>query len=117
MAIFEDNESGALDLVVAPVAWSRGATPASRFPTPSSTFPAPVPSGTAPGDDAGLIALDEHTSIGCLIHDITAHGVELTVPDASIVPDIFMLTASCSESAKVCHTLWRSDETIRARFR
>lgn len=102
-------------------------SPDPRFGTPSSPAssclgssclgPTSASARDVSSDQAGLIALDEHTSIGCLIHDITAQGVELTVPDASIVPDVFMLTASSPESIKVCHTLWRSDETIRARFR
>ncbi len=69
-----------------------------------------------PRGEAGLIAIDEHTSIGCLIHEVTAGGVEITVPDASVVPDVFMLTAMRLASTKVCRTLWRTDETIGARF-
>lgn len=67
--------------------------------------------------EAGLIAIDEHTSIGCLVHDISAQDIEITVPDASIIPDVFMLTAAKLEATKVCHTLWRKDETVGARFR
>ncbi|MEH3119110.1 MAG: PilZ domain-containing protein [Methylorubrum populi] len=70
-----------------------------------------------PTAETGWIAIDEHTSIGCLVHDLSAHGVEIVVPDASIVPEVFMLTAMRLASTKVCHTLWRTDETIAAQFR
>ncbi|WP_245265591.1 PilZ domain-containing protein [Methylorubrum extorquens] len=67
-----------------------------------------------PGEP-GLIAVDEHTSIGCWVHDISAQDVEIVVPDASLVPDVFLLTSSAQESIKVCRTLWRIDEMIGAR--
>ncbi|BDL42241.1 hypothetical protein MSPGM_48310 [Methylorubrum sp. GM97] len=67
-----------------------------------------------PGEP-GLIAVDEHTSIGCWVHDISAQDVEIVVPDASLVPDVFLLTSSAQESIKVCRTLWRTDEMIGAR--
>jgi hypothetical protein len=74
----------------------------------------PVDSPPTPGEP-GLIAVDEHTSIGCWIHDISAQDVEIVVPDASLVPDVFLLTSSAQESIKVCRTLWRTDEMIGAR--
>lgn len=122
MARLDETRSGAFLLDLYAIAPGRGTSPDPRFGTPSSLGssslgPTSASARDVSSDQAGLIALDEHTSIGCLIHDITAQGVELTVPDASIVPDVFMLTASSPESIKVCHTLWRSDETIRARFR
>ncbi|QIJ77300.1 PilZ domain-containing protein [Methylobacterium sp. NI91] len=66
---------------------------------------------------AGLIAVDEHTSIGCWVHGISAQDIEITVPDTSLIPDVFMLTSSPLDPLKVCCTLWRTDETIGARFR
>lgn len=73
---------------------------------------------TAPtADEAGLIAVDEHTSIGCWVRGISAQDVEITVLDTSLVPDVFMLTSSALEPIKVCCTLWRTDEVIGARYR
>lgn len=67
--------------------------------------------------EAGLIAIDEHTSIGCWVHDISAQDIEIVVPDTSLVPEVFMLTSSSPEPIRVCRTLWRTDETIGARYR
>lgn len=67
--------------------------------------------------EAGLIAIDEHTSIGCWVHDISAQDVEIVVPDTSLVPEVFMLTSPSPEPIRVCRTLWRTDETIGARYR
>ena len=76
----------------------------------------PIDASPTPGQ-AGLIAVDEHTSIGCWVHDISAQDVEIVVPDTSVVPEVFMLTSSDQEAIKVCRTLWRTDEMIGARHR
>lgn len=76
----------------------------------------PIDAPPTPGQ-AGLIAVDEHTSIGCWVHDISAQDVEIIVPDTSVVPEVFMLTSSDQEAIKVCRTLWRTDEMIGARHR
>ncbi|MBB2961341.1 PilZ domain-containing protein [Methylobacterium sp. R2-1] len=67
--------------------------------------------------EAGLIAVDEHTSIECWVHGISAQHVEITVLDTSLIPDVFMLTSSPLDPLKVCCTLWRTDEMIGARYR
>ena len=72
---------------------------------------------TPAAGEAGLIAVDEHTSIGCWVRGISARDVEIIVPDTSVVPDVFMLTSSPLETVAVCRTLWRTDEVIAARYR
>ncbi|GAB6843757.1 hypothetical protein HNR00_003437 [Methylorubrum rhodinum] len=66
--------------------------------------------------EGGSVALDEHTSIGCLVHDLSESGVRITLPDAAAIPEVFLLSASCLPSAAVCRVVWRNDETIGARF-
>ncbi|KQT50553.1 hypothetical protein ASG52_07010 [Methylobacterium sp. Leaf456] len=66
--------------------------------------------------EGGTVALDEHTTIGCLVHDISASGVRITLPDASAIPEVFLLSAACLPDAAVCRVVWRDDETIGARF-
>lgn len=66
--------------------------------------------------EGGTVALDEHTTIGCLVHDISASGVRLTLPDASAIPEVFLLSAPCLPATAVCRVVWRDDETIGARF-
>ncbi|SFK84312.1 PilZ domain-containing protein [Methylorubrum salsuginis] len=66
--------------------------------------------------EGGTVALDEHTTIGCLVHDISASGVRITLPDASAIPEVFLLSASCLPEAAVCRVVWRDDETVGARF-
>lgn len=66
--------------------------------------------------ETGAVAIDEHTSIGCFVHDLSATGVRITLPDAAAIPPVFLLTASCLPSAAVCHVVWRADEMIGASF-
>ena len=66
-------------------------------------------------DQSALITIDEHTSLGCLIHDISTHGVKITMPDASVVPVTFLLMASYLGD-QVCKVVWRTDEMIGATF-
>ena len=68
-------------------------------------------------DESGCITLDEHTQIACLVHDFSLGGVKITLPDASRVPNTFLLTAPPLEGIKVCQIVWRSDEMIGAQFR
>lgn len=64
----------------------------------------------------GSVALDEHTTIGCLVHDLSESGVRITLPDAAAIPEVFLLSASCLPAAAVCRVVWRNDEMIGARF-
>ncbi len=66
--------------------------------------------------EGGTVALDEHTTIGCLVHDLSANGVRITLPDAAAIPEVFLLSASCLPADAVCRVVWRDDETIGARF-
>lgn len=66
-------------------------------------------------DQQGLITVDEHTSLGCLIHDISTHGIKITMPDAAAVPMTFLLIASYL-GEQVCKIAWRTDEMIGATF-
>ena len=66
-------------------------------------------------DQPGLITLDEHTSVGCLIHDISTHGIKITMPDATVVPMTFVLMAS-DLGEQLCTVVWRTDEMIGATF-
>lgn len=66
--------------------------------------------------DSGSVALDEHTSIGCLVHDLSASGVRITLPDAAAIPEVFLLDAPCLPATAVCHVVWRNEEMIGARF-
>lgn len=66
-------------------------------------------------NEAGLIAVDEHSSIGCMIYDRSSQGVRLTMPDTAGVPELFLLT-STSDVLRVCRTVWRTTEEIGATF-
>lgn len=66
-------------------------------------------------DQDGLITLDEHTSVGCVIHDISATGIKITLPNAKDVPDTFLLMASYL-GEQVYRVVWRTDEMIGAKF-
>ena len=67
-------------------------------------------------DEGGLISIDEHTSMGCMVHDVSVTGVRLTMPNTASVPDAFMLDAPCVGGIRVCRVAWRDDETIGAWF-
>lgn len=66
-------------------------------------------------DQSALISVDEHTSLECLIHDISTQGIKITMPDASVVPSTFFLMASYLGD-QVCKVVWRTDEMIGAKF-
>lgn len=66
--------------------------------------------------ETGAVAIDEHTSLGCLVHDLSATGVRITLPNAAEIPEVFVLTAPCLDAATVCHVVWRGDEMIGAQF-
>jgi hypothetical protein len=66
-------------------------------------------------NERGLVTLDEHTSVGCFVHDISTGGVKVTLLDAKTVPDIFVLSAP-DFGVKVCNVVWRTDEMIGAKF-
>ena len=67
-------------------------------------------------DAVGSIAVDEHTSLACLIYDISDVGIRITLPQAETVPARFVLDAPCLGDARVCRVAWRTDESIGAQF-
>ncbi|MDR0184968.1 hypothetical protein P8609_18640 [Lysobacter sp. UC] len=66
-------------------------------------------------NDAGIISLDEHTTIPCVVYDLSDTGVRLTMMSTNGVPDSFLLQASCFGSG-VCEVAWRTEESIGARL-
>jgi hypothetical protein len=67
-------------------------------------------------NEIGSIAIDEHTSIPCIVYDLSQRGVRLTMPGTDAVPETFVLTSPCIEGVRICMVTWRDDETIGARF-
>ncbi|AWN38999.1 PilZ domain-containing protein [Methylobacterium radiodurans] len=63
-----------------------------------------------------MIAVDEHTSLPCLIYDLSEHGVRLVSLDATCVPEVFLLAATRFPEPRVCRAVWRGAEEIGARF-
>lgn len=67
-------------------------------------------------DESGLITVDEHTTLPCLIYDLSESGVRLVSLDATCVPEIFLLAAARFAEPRVCRAVWRGPEEIGARF-
>lgn len=67
-------------------------------------------------DEIGSIAVDEHTSLPCIVYDLSQGGVRLTMPGTDAVPNTFVLTSPCIDGARICQVSWRDDETIGAQF-
>ncbi|WP_336491431.1 PilZ domain-containing protein [Methylobacterium nigriterrae] len=67
-------------------------------------------------NEVGSVAIDEHTTIPCLIFDQSGIGVRLTLVDASLVPDTFVLMADHLGEARICTAAWRTAEEIGAFF-
>lgn len=66
-------------------------------------------------DENGHIAVDEHTTIACMIYDRSDDGVRLTMADTSGVPQTFVLVGDLGEY-RVCVAAWRTQEEIGAKF-
>ena len=66
-------------------------------------------------DEPGLITVDEHTTINCLIFDLSETWVRLTMMSTAIIPDTFLLDAQCLGSG-ICEVDWRTYEAIGARL-
>lgn len=67
-------------------------------------------------NEIGSVAVDEHTSLPCILYDFSLGGVRLTMPGTSTVPETFVLTSPGIEGAWTCLITWRDDETIGAQF-
>ncbi|MCJ2112932.1 PilZ domain-containing protein [Methylobacterium sp. E-025] len=68
-------------------------------------------------DGTGSISIDEHKSVGCIVYDVSEQGIRVTLPDAAIVPAVFVLSAPFLDKTFVCEVAWRNDESIGAKFR
>ncbi|TXN74095.1 PilZ domain-containing protein [Methylobacterium sp. WL8] len=68
-------------------------------------------------DGIGSISIDEHSSVGCIVYVVSENGIRVTLPQAEIVPSIFVLTAPFLGKTFVCEVAWRNDESIGAKFR
>jgi hypothetical protein len=66
-------------------------------------------------DMPGRICLDEHRSVSCLVYDQSEGGVRVTLPDADIIPETFLLEMNDAPTFLVCRTVWRKGEEIGAR--
>ena len=67
-------------------------------------------------DEPGVIIIDEHTTIPCIVYDLSDTGVRLTMLETAGVPDTFLLDSPCLGTG-LCEVAWRSDEAIGARLR
>lgn len=67
-------------------------------------------------DETALIALDEHTSVPCLIYDLSDAGVRVVAPEVPSLPTTFLLSAHRFGGPRVCRIVWRHGEEIGARF-
>lgn len=66
-------------------------------------------------NQSGVIAIDEHTTLPCVIYDLSEVGVRLLFIETEQVPNTFVLNAPCFGSG-VCEVVWRTDEMIGARL-
>lgn len=67
-------------------------------------------------DVPGRICLDEHRSLSCLVYDRSEVGVRVTLPEADLIPDTFLLEIEQSPTFHVCRLVWRKGEEIGAQF-
>ncbi|GLS53446.1 hypothetical protein GCM10007886_16290 [Methylobacterium gregans] len=65
-------------------------------------------------NQSGVITVNEHTTLPCVVYVLSEVGVRLLFLDTAEVPDTFGLNAPCFGSG-VCEVVWRSDEMIGAR--
>lgn len=62
----------------------------------------------------GRICIDEHRSLSCLVYDQSEGGVRVTLPDADLIPETFLLELNEAPSFFICRTVWRKGEEIGA---
>ena len=65
-------------------------------------------------NETGIISIDEHRSLPCIVYDRSAGGVRIALPDAEIVPEQFVLSIDASNEFLVCRAVWRKAEEIGA---
>lgn len=67
-------------------------------------------------DVPGRICLDEHRSLSCLVYDRSEAGIRVTLPEADLIPDTFLLEIEQSPTFYVCRLVWRKGEEIGAQL-
>lgn len=60
----------------------------------------------------GMILVDEHRTMPCIISDRSATGIRVTLPNAEELPDVFILTFDDTGEALVCRAAWRKTDQI-----
>ncbi|MCJ2087938.1 PilZ domain-containing protein [Methylobacterium sp. E-005] len=60
----------------------------------------------------GMILVDEHRTLPCLIADRSATGIRVTLPNPENLPDVFILTFDDTREALVCRAAWRKADQI-----
>jgi hypothetical protein len=65
-------------------------------------------------NETGSISVDEHRSLPCIVYDRSLGGVRVTLPEAELVPDTFVLSLDASNEILVCSAVWRKAEEIGA---
>ena len=67
-------------------------------------------------DVAGTIIIDEHTTLPCVVYDLSESGVHLTMLSTTEVPNTFILDGPCVTS-RICEVVWRTDESLGVSLR
>ena len=60
----------------------------------------------------GMILVDEHRTLPCIVSDRSATGIRVTLPSTDDVPETFILTLDGSDEALVCRAAWRKPDQI-----
>ena len=68
-------------------------------------------------DQSARIAVDEHTSLACVVFDRSTTGMRVALPQAELAPDQFLLTIEATGEALVCEVAWRKDDEIGVQVR
>jgi len=65
-------------------------------------------------NETGSISVDEHRSLPCMVYDRSTGGVRITLPEAEIVPDRFVLSLKAGNEILICQAVWRKLDEIGA---
>jgi hypothetical protein len=58
-------------------------------------------------DHAGRVETESGASHACIVHDISARGARLLLPEAADVPETFTLSLDPGEDRWACRVVWR----------
>ena len=61
---------------------------------------------------SGMILVDEHRTVPCIVSDRSATGIRVTLPNTEDLPDVFILTFDDTGEALVCRAAWRKVDQI-----